>query len=121
MIITNPLKAYRNNLGLEKLIKFSALIYLFYSLIGWYPPIRFSYYSIGNLIILLNIFLLINYKDKLLKTLHLLSVLSFMIFLNHWNYEGIININTGIIASIIIFVIYLINYFFVHKQKAKNL
>ena len=80
VIITNPLKAYRNNLGLEKLIKFSALIYLFYSLIGWYPPIRFSYYSIGNLIILLNIFLLINYKDKLLKTLHLLSVLSFMIF-----------------------------------------
>ena len=80
VIITNPLKAYRNNLGLEKLIKFSALIYLFYSLIGWYPPIRFSYYSIGNLIILLNIFLLINYKDKLLKILHLLSVLSFMIF-----------------------------------------
>ena len=120
VIITNPLKAYRNNVGIEKLIKFCALIYLFYSLIGWYPPIRFSYYSIGNLIILLNIFLLLNYKDKILKILHLFSVLSFMIFLNHWNYEGIIDFNIGIIASIIIFLVYLINYFFSLNKKQKT-
>ena len=43
---------------------FSCLINFFWLFIGWYPPIRFSYYGFGNLICFLLIFLLNNFSRK---------------------------------------------------------
>ena len=82
VLISKPKKFFKENIGYEKLIKFTFLIYLFYSLIGWYPPIRFSYYSLGNLLILLNVFLLIQNKSKFSQLLHFISISIFMISLN---------------------------------------
>lgn len=90
-------------------------IFLFWSLIGWYPPIRFSFYSIGNLVILLNIFIFFNTTNKILRYTHLLSYSTYCLFINHWNYENIIEINYGIVVSIFLLVVY--SYFLKREKK----
>ena len=119
VLISKPIRLFKENIGYEKLLKFTLLIYLFYSLIGWYPPIRFSYYSLGNLLILLNVFLLIQNKSKLNQLLHFTSISIFMISLNHWNYDEIIDLNFGIIFSFVILGIYLVNNFLVKLSRLK--
>lgn len=93
------------------------IIYLFWSLIGWYPPIRFSYYTIGNFVIFLNIILFFNTKNKILKSLQFLTYTSYCLYLNHWNYQNIIEINYGIMISIIFLIVYII----VLLKEGKNL
>ena len=118
VLISKPVRLFKENIAYENLLKFTFLIYLFYSLIGWYPPIRFSYYSLGNLLILLNVFLLIQNKSKLNQLLHFTSISIFMISLNHWNYDEIIDLNFGIVFSFVILGIYLVNNLFRKIRKA---
>ena len=83
-------------------------LYLFWSFIGWYPPIRFSYYSLGHLIIILFMYYTITYKHQPGKFLILSSYLLFAITLNHWNSPKLIEFNFLIYTSILLFLAFLI-------------
>lgn len=89
-------------------VKFTFLMYLFYMFIGWYPPIRFSYYSVGHLIILLCIFFMFNQKNKILQFLYIISIYLYFIFLNHWNHPNTLNLNYGIYISFLLSLFYII-------------
>ena len=96
----------------NNLLKYILLIfsfsYIFWSFIGWYPPIRFSYYSLGHLIIILFMYYTITYKHQPGKFLILSSYLLFAITLNHWNSPKLIEFNFLIYTSILLFLAFLI-------------
>ncbi len=77
---------------------FSLLINLFWLFIGWYPPIRFSYYGYGNFIIFMLIFIMLLIEDKFSLILFLLGYISYFLNLNHWNSPDVI-IYTGLIKT----------------------
>tara|TARA_Y100000389_G_scaffold203579_1_gene252463 strand:- start:34757 stop:35998 length:1242 start_codon:yes stop_codon:yes gene_type:complete len=97
------------------IISLSAFIFIFWSFIGWYPPIRFSYYSIGNLIILIFALNIIKIESSLLKSFTLLSYLSYTLFLNHWNDPNIISVNAG--TSISLFLLICLIFISIYKNK----
>jgi len=90
------------------LLKYTSLVYVFYSFIGWYPPIRFSYYSLGHLIILGNIYYLINEENKVSKIFHFISISLYFLFLNHWNHPDIVEFNFGLLTSCSFLILYFI-------------
>ena len=60
-------------------ILFTAIINFFWLFIGWYPPIRFSYYSYGNLIIFLLIYTYFSMEVSSAKALFLLAYFFYFI------------------------------------------
>ena len=94
------------NFNETELIKYSVIfaliINLFWLFIGWYPPIRFSYYGYGNFIIFMLIFILLLLDDKFAVTLFLLGYISYFLNLNHWNSPEVI-IYTGLITTSALF------------------
>ena len=85
------------------------LFYLFWMLIGWYPPVRFSYYSIGNLVIVLFAILLFSTKDKNIKFISITTYSYYFLFINHWNAPEILNFslnNKIIIGLLIVFLLF---------------
>lgn len=96
-------KIYRFHfLGLE----FVIFLYIFWSFIGWYPPIRFNYYSLGHFIIITTIVIYFSIEKKLERALFLFTYLFFTLFLNHWNYAAVVEYNLGVITSFIFLIFY---------------
>lgn len=95
------LKIYKSLLN--KLISISAVSFAFWSLIGWYPPLRFNLYSLAPITTLLFCigYLLIN--DKNINILLALTYILYFLFLNHWNFPDIIRFNSGIFLSYFIY------------------
>lgn len=92
------------------------IIYMiFWSLIGWYPPIRFSLYPIGFFLTTLLMLDYLNIQKNIEKVQFLVANISFFLGLNHWNNPKIIEFNIYIYISILIFILLLIrklfNYF----------
>lgn len=77
-------------------------------LIGWYPPIRFSFYSIGNLVIVLFAILLFFTKDKNIKNVSIIIYSYYFLFINHWNAPEILNFSLGNIILISLLIVYLL-------------
>ena len=67
------------------LIEISILVNIFWSFIGWYPPIRFSFYSWGHLIVFVSIIIFYNLTSKVQKTLFTAGYIFYFMFLNHYN------------------------------------
>jgi len=86
------------------LISISIFTYVFWSFIGWYPPIRFSYYSIGNLIIVLFAIQIFKIENTPIKVITLASYLLFTLYLNHWNDPNTLIYNNGVLASLLLLV-----------------
>jgi len=84
-------------------ISFALLINSFLLFIGWYPPIRFSYYGLGNLIIfsLIVSYVLIDNKNS--KKIFFLAYSLYFLFLNHWNYPEVLKINSFVLISAFLF------------------
>ena len=84
------------NLFLIFLVSFS-----FWAFIGWYPPLRFNLYSVGSFLVLLFCisFSLIHNSNVIKLTG--LTYSTYFLFLNHWNFLGVVNINFGILLSFI--------------------
>ena len=84
------------NLFLIFLVSFS-----FWAFIGWYPPLRFNLYSVGSFLVLLFClsFSLIHNSNVIKLTG--LPYSTYFLFLNHWNFLGVVNINFGILLSFI--------------------
>ena len=98
----------RNDKNITNLVSLSMFLFIFWSFIGWYPPIRFSYYSIGNLAVLLFLIFILNIKNKKFLFFSILSYVLYTVYLNHWNYQEIVNYNYPIIASYVILCIFII-------------
>jgi len=91
--------SFKMNTSVNYLVMISLFLYTFWSFIGWYPPIRFSYYSIGNLIIILFSYQFFQLKNKNIKTIAISSYIIYCLSLNHWNDSLVLNFNFGIIIS----------------------
>lgn len=89
-------------------ITFAILINSFWLFIGWYPPIRFSYYGLGNLIIFLLLFVYAININKISKTIFLFAYTSNFLFLNHWNYSGVVENSIFLFISSFFFLLYVI-------------
>ena len=87
-------KKFVENKSLKSNIYFFSYVtifmYLFYLFIGWYPPIRFSYYSLGHYLIILVLILIINKEAFRFYNINLFSILLYFLFLNHWNSPEIV-------------------------------
>ncbi len=112
------------NFNETELIKYSVIfaliINLFWLFIGWYPPIRFSYYGYGNFIIFMLIFILLLLDDKFAVTLFLLGYISYFLNLNHWNSPEVI-IYTGLITTSALFFFTSIFVEFFSRDKARKI
>tara|TARA_B110000003_G_C16617548_1_gene521855 strand:+ start:696 stop:2012 length:1317 start_codon:yes stop_codon:yes gene_type:complete len=114
--ITN--KSFEENIKLT--ISISLFLYIFWSFIGWYPPIRFSYYSLGHFLIILFIKFLITYPNNPGKFLISSSYILYALNLNHWNSPSLIEINSSMYVSIILFLLFIFyDKIFILKVEAK--
>ncbi len=60
-------------------------LFSFWSLIGWYPPVRFNFYSFGHFVTLLFFILFIHEKNFVNKVTILLASITSYFFTPHWN------------------------------------
>ena len=99
-------------------LSFALLINSFWLFIGWYPPIRFSYYGLGNLIIF---FLILSYaliENQNSKNLFLAAYSSYFLFLNHWNYPEVIkNSNFLLVSSFLFLTVLVLDYKKIESKK----
>tara|TARA_Y100000389_G_scaffold62289_1_gene58376 strand:- start:10708 stop:12030 length:1323 start_codon:yes stop_codon:yes gene_type:complete len=84
------------------------LINLFWSFIGWYPPVRFSFYSWGHLIIFILIIIYYDLKTTLQKIIFIFAHVLFFTLLNHYNADYYLQPNIWHISSAILFFLVLI-------------
>lgn len=91
-------------------------LFIFWSFIGWYPPIRFNYYSFGLFIIINSIVVYFLINNIVTKYLYILTYIFYCFYLNHWNYENVLQINTGIKISFLFLLLYIISLKFYEKK-----
>lgn len=85
------------------------IVYFFYSLIGWYPPLRFNLYSFSNvLFLILGISLISNRTNKNFYILFS-GILIYFLGLNHWNSIYIFEVNAMTILGAFIMFFSIIN------------
>ena len=96
-------KKFEINLSLIVIV-----LFIFWSFIGWYPPLRFNLYSIGNgLILVLAIqYLYLNKLNE--KIFFLTSLIFYFLFLNHWNFENVIYFHPAYLLSAVSMIIFII-------------
>ena len=94
-------KKFEINLSLIVIV-----LFIFWSFIGWYPPLRFNLYSIGNgLILVLTMqYLYLNKLNE--KIFFLASLIFYFLFLNHWNFENVIYFHPAYLLSAISMIIF---------------
>jgi len=85
-------------------IIFCIIINFFWLFIGWYPPIRFSYYGFGNLIIFLSILIFFNLENIFSRISFFFGLTFYFIFLNHWNSPFVVEQNIFIKISAPLFI-----------------
>ena len=68
------------------------LFFLFWMIIGWYPPIRFSFYSFGNFLLVLYSLLLFSHTEFKSRVVILLPYVFYFLPLNHWNSPSVIDL-----------------------------
>ncbi len=93
---------------LKNLFMIVSILFVFWSFIGWYPPLRFNLYSIGNGIVIILSIQFLNLRHYLEKFLFLTSITSYFLYINHWNYENVIIINPVFFLSVVSMLLYFI-------------
>ena len=93
----------------EIIVKNLAFVFIthwcFWSLIGWYPPLRFNLYSLAPFLTLISIFIFLKEKRQYFKFLFLIGNTAYFLYLNHWNYVDVVKFNNSIYFSFCIFAI----------------
>ena len=92
-----------------------SIAYLFWSLIGWYPPIRFSLYSLGNLIFILLIIEFIKLENIYEKLIFLSSLLFSLFHISHWNDINYLSFNIFDYISIMLLTLFTARLFYNKK------
>ena len=101
-------------------IMFAFLINFFWLFIGWYPPVRFTYYGYGNLVMF---FLILSYfllKNIYAQSLFLFGYSLYFMFLNHWNNPAVIYYDLYIYLSALFFICTGIFELFYNKREYKK-
>ena len=102
-------------------ILFAFLMYGFYSFIGWYPPLRFNLYSIGNCLTLIGCLQIVRDENLRDRVLYFSSLFLYFLNLNHWNYPDVINFNNSLfIVLLLMFIYFLIKHKEYKKLKLNN-
>lgn len=95
-------------------IKFLFLIFmlnfLFWSLIGWYPPLRLNLYSVFPFIFILFIILL-KYSIRKVQIISILNTMVYLLSLKHWNYPSIVDFGLVQKGTLLIFIFLVISDF----------
>ena len=86
-ILLNKNFYLKNKEQLNSLIHITFLVSLFWSFIGWYPPVRFSFYSSGHFLIIISILIFYNMSTKYGKLAYFSGYFLFFILHNHYNGE----------------------------------
>ena len=87
---------------LNKVIAIFLLVYSFFSLIGWYPPLRFTLYSLSNTYFLIIAILILKNDLNIGSLFHFTGIGFYFFGLNHWNAPSIVIVNFFIILGLII-------------------
>jgi hypothetical protein len=115
--IVNKKNKYMN---LQDILFITFCLFLFWSLIGWYPPIRFNFYSVGHMVTLLLILIFLSQETAYEKIIILTSSIFAYLLLPHWNYPEInLEINKLGPYSLLGIFIYLIIKIYLKSNKAK--
>ena len=102
-------------------ILFAFLMYGFYSFIGWYPPLRFNLYSIGNCLTLIGCLQIVRDENLRYRLLYFSSLFLYFLNLNHWNNPDVINFNNSLfIVLLLMFIYFLIKHKEYKKLKLNN-
>ena len=104
----------------KKLLTVFTVTFIFWSFIGWYPPLRFSLYSICYFLTLIFCIQFIFINNDKIKILSGFSYILYFLFLNHWNYIGVIKINIGLLISIFLSLYIPLGYIYENTFKRKN-
>jgi len=83
-------------------------LFVFWSFIGWYPPLRFNLYSLSYFVIFIFIVQILQLDDKIDILFSSSIYFIYFAFLNHWNNLNIVNFNSGIVVSLVMLIIYTI-------------
>ena len=83
-------------------------LFVFWSFIGWYPPLRFNLYSLSYFVIFIFIFQILQLEDKVDILFSSSIYVIYFAFLNHWNNLNILDFNSGVMISFAILIIYTI-------------
>lgn len=94
------------------------IYFIFWSFMGWYPPLRLSLYSLG-IALSLALILIIQYIPKKNLNLHVLGIVFYYLGLNHWNYPEVILQNLLTTVGTIFFVINLISIYMTKSNSFK--
>jgi len=78
--------------------------YLFWSFIGWYPPIRFSLYSLGNLIFILLVIEFLKLKRLDEKIIYFSTLMLSLFHISHWNEKNYLIFNNADYISIVLLI-----------------
>lgn len=73
------------NLIIKNLFLLTLISYLFWSLIGWYPPVRFNLYTIGMSLTVLAVLQIIFLNSNIQKMLFLIVWSVYFYQIEHWN------------------------------------
>ena len=100
---------FLENKELKIILNIFLIVYFFYSLIGWYPPLRFNLYSFSNVLFLILGISLISHETN--KNFYILfsGILFYFLGLNHWNSVDILEINTISTLGILIMLFSVLN------------
>ena len=103
----------------KKLLTIFIISFIFWSFIGWYPPLRFNLYSIGYFLTFCFCIQFIFINNDKIKTLSAFTYILYFLFLNHWNFDEVIKFNTGLLISI--FLTLYISLDYVYKNTLRRL
>jgi hypothetical protein len=104
----------------KKLLTVFTVTFIFWSFIGWYPPLRFSLYSIGYFLTLIFCIQFIFINSDKIKNLSGLAYILYFLFLNHWNHIDIIKINIGLLIAIFLTLYIPLGYIYENTFKREN-
>ena len=97
------------NSNIEPIILKSCLFYYFFwSLIGWYPPLRFNLYSLNYLFVLLLFVGYFQIERKSEKLFLITSNFIYFVSASHWNNPAILNIGSMFKLSFLLFGVYFV-------------
>lgn len=101
-------------------IKFLFLIFmlnfLFWSLMGWYPPLRLNLYSVFPFIFTLFVILL-KYSTLKVQMISLLNTIVYLLSLKHWNFPSIVDFGLVQKSTLLILIFLIISD--LHYAKSK--
>tara|TARA_B100000965_G_C19591996_1_gene758391 strand:+ start:1877 stop:3268 length:1392 start_codon:yes stop_codon:yes gene_type:complete len=91
---------------LKKVFLIGIIAYMFWSLIGWYPPIRFNLYSLGNFLFILLVIGFLNLRFFKYKLFYFIISASYLFNIVHWNNPDLFSLNVVTLSSFIVLAVF---------------